>query len=166
MQRNKILCYGIGNISRADDGLGPALMQWLEAQATSIAGLEFTFESAFQLQPENIFEFNHHDAILFLDASVAFKEGARFGKIEPQAEKNAFVSHALPPPQLLAMFADILQKKPPDAYLLTMGCEFTELSDALSSQGDINLEAGKQLLKQVLDTPLNQWSKIQSAILI
>ena len=159
MQINKVLCYGIGNLSRSDDGLGPRLLKWLETQVVAIDTLEFSFASPFQLQPENIFEFNHHDAILFLDASVEFKAGAKFKKVEPLAEKNAFVSHALPPHQLLAIFKDLTQTNPPDAYLLSMGCQSTELNDGLSQQGELNLKAGQQLLKKLLDQPLVNWSR-------
>ncbi|MCG8667905.1 MAG: hydrogenase maturation protease [Pseudomonadales bacterium] len=160
----KLLVYGIGNASRGDDALGPELLarlkqHMLNNQQDANNLFQITLEEAFQLQPEHIYDFEHQDMILFLDADARFSEGTCFTKISGNslAMKQAYVSHALPPEQLLAMHESLTDEETPPAFALSMGAQHMELEEGLSEQAKTNLAEAEQLLLTLLNSSLDQW---------
>lgn len=156
-EHTRILCYGIGNISRGDDGLGPELLDWLQQQAKSFSQYEITYEPAFQLQPENIYEFKNQDAILFLDADARFETGIQFNQLQIPTTENPFVSHALSPTQLLKIHNDLMAASHPPAFLLSMGASDIGLHEGLSSTAKKNLELAQEKCSYFLQQPLQSW---------
>lgn len=152
-----LLCYGIGNESRGDDGLGPALINWLQANAAEHPGIRLTLEKPFQLQPENIYDFAGQDALLFLDADARFQQGIRFSPLEADSTESPFVSHALAPGRLLKMHNDLLKSRHPRAFLLSMGAQSTGLDEALSATAKQNLALAKAFLAELLQQPISIW---------
>ena len=159
--KKQLLCYGIGNISRGDDGLGPALLHWLSKHNSSDE-FEIQLEPAFQLQPENLYEFADKDVVLFLDADARFSEGVHFAEVFAKQSNNPFVSHALPPEQLLALYNELMDKPHPPAFCLSMGTHHIGLQETLSETAIKNLEGAKPLLKQLINLPLTQWRPLTS----
>ena len=152
-----LLCYGIGNVSRGDDALGPKLLRWLANNCDSFSNYHFSLESPFQLQPENIYEFKDHDAILFLDADVRFHTGVKFKELTAASNNNPFISHALSPEQLLSMHNDLLKHHHPKAFLLSMGAVNMALEESISAQAKSNLRIAKKILSGLLTQPVSKW---------
>lgn len=157
-KQTKLLCFGIGNVSRGDDALGPSLLDFIEAETPLF---QITKEEVFQLQPENLYELSGQDVVLFLDADARFKKDISFESIEPHAVESAFVSHALSPQRLLSMHQELADQSTPAAFLLSMGAADTELHEGLSEQGKLNLDSARQLISTLLNEPLQNWKMYQ-----
>lgn len=156
-----LLCFGIGNCSRGDDGLGPGLLHALANDETPSNNSLFKLqlEEVFQLQPEHIYEFKHQDVILFLDADSRFSAGFKFSGLTANDIDNPFVSHALAPEKLLAMHKSLTNDPTPVAYLLSMGTENIELGESLSRQGQENLSKALSFMKELMNTPPERWNQ-------
>lgn len=153
----KLLCYGIGNKSRGDDGIGPALLDWLESVAEQFPAYDLTLEPAFQLQPENIYDFASQHGILFIDADISLDTGFCFKEINAQEDSNPFVSHALAPEHLLHIHNKLLNHPHPKAFLLSVSAQELGLHEELSITAKKNLSQTKSFLQKILAQPLEQW---------
>lgn len=153
----KLLCYGIGNCSRGDDGLGPELLQALTKANIPQSLFKIQPEEVFQLQPEHIYDFKDTDVILFLDADSRFSSGIKFNAITANNIENPFVSHALEPELLLAMHQTLTDQATPPAFLLSMGTASVELGENLTAQGQENLSKALDFLIRLMETPLELW---------
>ncbi|HEX2694485.1 MAG TPA: hydrogenase maturation protease, partial [Acidobacteriota bacterium] len=94
----RTLVIGIGNPGRGDDGLGPALVELLEA-----AGLEgAVFDSNYQLNIEDALACSKVETVIFADASETGEAPFAFTELEP-AYEIAFTTHELSPAAVLAL---------------------------------------------------------------
>jgi hydrogenase maturation protease len=85
----RVLVIGYGNPGRADDGLGPALAEGLEA--LRIPGL--TVESDYQLSIEHAAMAAEHDIVVFADADPLADGPFYLRQVDPAAG-GRFTSHA------------------------------------------------------------------------
>jgi hydrogenase maturation protease len=92
-----LLVLAVGNPSRGDDALGPALLDALHAQGTDTAG-DIELVTDFQLQVEHALDLQGRRAVLFVDAArpgtVAAADGIALTSLVPAAALPA-LSHAL-----------------------------------------------------------------------
>ena len=128
-----ILVYGYGNPGRQDDGLGPALVEQLEAwaQAEKIAGV--AFDSNYQLNAEDALAVAESRAVVFVDAAREGDSPFAFRELAPQKEIS-FSTHAMPPESVLALADELYGARPP-AWLLAIrgyAWEPNEASTALA----------------------------------
>ena len=118
-----ILIYGYGNPGRQDDGLGVALVEWLEiwAKAAGMAGL--VFDSNYQLNAEDALAVAESRIVVFVDAA---KEGAAPFEFRELAPKNeiAFSTHAMSPESVLALAAELYDARPQAWMLAIRGYEW------------------------------------------
>ncbi|MBQ0957768.1 hydrogenase maturation protease [Ideonella sp. 4Y11] len=120
------LLIGIGNPARGDDGLGPALVEALQAEP----GLEAI--AVFQLQVEDALLLADRPAVLFVDAARPGHagDGVLLRPISAQPDR-APISHALRPEALLAVARDVLGQAPPPSALLAVQGEQFGLGEGL-----------------------------------
>lgn len=84
-----LLVLAVGNPSRGDDALGPALLDALQAQGADAAG-DVELLTDFQLQVEHALDLQGRRAVLFVDA-------ARPGAVAAEAAEAGIALSALAP---------------------------------------------------------------------
>ncbi len=134
----RLLVLAIGNPSRGDDALGPALLDALAAAGVGAAG-DVELLTDFQLQVEHALDLDGRDAVLFADAAFA---GAACGaELRPiSADASApLASHSLRPQAVLRVFHDIHGRPAPPAWLLAIEGRQFELGAALSAPARAHL---------------------------
>lgn len=143
----RLLVYGIGNPGRQDDGLGIRLVERLQE-----AGMpdDVTLESNYQLAPEDALALAGHDAVLFVDATVAPGAPAPFA-VRPVAAGSeiAFSTHALSMESLLALCARLYGAAPRAHVMALPGYEF-EVNAELSPRAAGNLDRAVDALLPML----------------
>ncbi len=152
--KDALLVFGYGNLSRGDDALGPLVIEYIENNL-QIPELEIITD--FQLQIEHALDLEGRELVLFIDASVACTEACSLTKLLPEKDKS-YTTHAMSPASVLAVYQDVMHKEPPPCFLLSIqGLEF-ELGSGLSSQAEKNLTAAIALATDLLQKPeLNYW---------
>lgn len=142
LTRRPLLVYGIGNVGRQDDGVGPLLVDQVAARGVPDG---VTLDSGYQLVPEDALLLSAHAAVLFVDASVDAATPHPYGlDVVMPASGVSFTSHALSPGALLAL-CERLYGARPDAWALTLPAREFEVNAA---PGD---EAARCLARAVAD---------------
>lgn len=145
------LVIGIGNASRGDDGLGPALIAALEA-----AGGPAELMDVYQLQPEHALDLAHRPAVLIVDAvdvrrpELAGPDGVRLARLQPGRDAS-WSSHALSPAALLQLCIDLHPDAPqatPPVWLLSIAAERFDLGAGLSNPARQRLLEALELATQ------------------
>ncbi|MGD9613035.1 MAG: hydrogenase maturation protease [Kiritimatiellia bacterium] len=140
-----ILIYGYGNPGRQDDGLGPALVEELEAwaRAEGLAGL--VFDSNYQLNAEDAFAVAESRAVVFIDAA---KEGGAPFEFRPLAPQNeiAFSTHAMAPGSVLALADELYGARPP-AWMLAIRGEAWEPNEPPTAAAQAHRTAARDFLQ-------------------
>jgi hydrogenase maturation protease len=150
----RILVYGYGNPGRQDDGLGPAMVDRLEAEP--IPGV--ATDSNYQLQVEDAMAVSESDTVIFVDASVSGDAPFVWSSLEPE-RGAAFTTHAVSPGSVLALCRDLYGRSA-RAYVLAIrgfGWEFTE---GLTPMAERNLEAAYRFMRERIDELLTQESRV------
>ena len=140
---DRLLIYGIGNVGRQDDGVGPQVVERLEAGgvATSV-----TLEANYQLTPEDALALSAHDVVIFIDATVAADAPAPYA-VAPvlPASEISFSSHAMSMGSLLALCVRLYGKAPRAYALAIPGYQF-EVNAELSPRAAENVAATVQFI--------------------
>lgn len=146
--------FAWGNISRADDGVGPMLAERIQMLRHPCLVLI----EDMQLQIEHATDIRIGVPVLFVDASVAIDRGFALQKLKPEPD-HSVSTHALSPPALLRLFEATMQQPAPPAYQLHIaGVEF-ELGEALSTVGRQSADAAWRFLRRLLAEPSNAWAE-------
>jgi hydrogenase maturation protease len=142
-----LLIYGIGNVGRQDDGLGPLLVERLEEAAVPEG---VTLESGYQLAPEDALALSQHAAVLFVDASAAGDAPAPYtlDAVSP-SEESSFSTHVMSMESLLAL-CDRLYGRRPRAYALAIPGYGFEVNGILTPAAEANLGRAVLELKAAL----------------
>jgi hydrogenase maturation protease len=131
-----VLVLAVGNPSRGDDAIGPALAARLEAVVP--AGVEVIVE--FQLQVENALDIAGRTRVIFVDAGTGTPAPFELTRILPAAE-FLHTSHALSPEAVLATYLRVTGQEPPEAWVLCVRGESFELGESLGAAAAAHLEA-------------------------
>lgn len=151
--RPRVVVLACGNPSRGDDGLGPTLLDRLEACAPGLADhCDLALLSDFQFQVEHALDLEGKDMALFIDASVAGAAPCGLHRLAPEPD-GSFTTHALSPSAVLYVYRGIRGQEPPPAYLLGIRGVGFELGAPLSPQAAAHLEAAWSLLRRLLEDP-------------
>jgi hydrogenase maturation protease len=134
--RAPVLVLAVGNPSRGDDAIGPALAARIEA--AQLPGVEVIVE--FQLQVENALDLVDRQRVVFLDAGTGTPAPFELTRVQPAAE-FLHTSHALAPEAVLATYHRVTGEEPPEAWMLCVRGEAFELGEGLSDGAAGNLEA-------------------------
>lgn len=131
------LVYGIGNVGREDDGLGWAVVDWLES--TGRAGAA-TLHRGYQLVLEDAELVSRFARVLFVDATKEVGvDRVALSRPEP-AYDVPFSSHALTVPTVLAT-ARLCFDAEPEAWLLALRGHSFDLEVGLSEGARSSLAA-------------------------
>jgi hydrogenase maturation protease len=141
----KILVIGYGNPGRRDDGLGPALVAALEAEAPP----HVTVAADYQLTVEDAAAVAAHEAVVFVDAAVSGAEPFAFAAVTP-GEPLSFSSHSVSPAGVMALARECFQAQTAGYVLAIRGYEFNEFGEGLSAQAQANLAAALEFLRTIL----------------
>jgi hydrogenase maturation protease len=145
MPLKRILVIGYGNPGRADDGLGPALAQRLEAM--NLPGL--TVESDYQLSIEHAAMAAEHDIVVFADADGAADAPYSLRRVEP-APGRRFTSHGVAPGEVLHLAHSCFNALP-EGYLLGLRAEVLDrFAEGLSASAQQGLDAALEYLPQFI----------------
>jgi hydrogenase maturation protease len=131
------LVLAVGNPSRGDDALGPALLDRLHAQGMDGGG-EVELLTDFQLQVEHALDLQGRRAVLFVDAArPGVARAATLTPIEPDDRLSA-ASHALRPQAVLHVARRVAADVPPAWLLAIEGGSFA-LGEGLSAGAERHL---------------------------
>ena len=129
------LVFAIGNASRGDDALGPAVAEALRAESAA-GGDAFELIEVYQLQVEDALELQGRTAVLFVDAvrpgCAGTSATVELRPLTSAAQPTAF-THALAPAALLDVARRVLGVPPPPAWLLAITGESFDLGAPLST---------------------------------
>lgn len=137
----RVLVIGFGNPGRADDGLGPALADGLEA--LGLPGV--TVESDYQLSIEHAAMAAEHDVVVFADADPR-ADGPFYLRALAPAAPARFTSHGVAPGEVLHL-ARACFGAAPEGYLLGMqAAEMNRFGEGLSREAREGLDAAMRYL--------------------
>ncbi len=148
-----ILLIAIGNESRGDDALGPALVRRIQPWL-STEGSEQHMEvlEDFQLQIEHIIDLRGRKLVLFIDAGMGTSPPYAFDRVRPD-ETPIMFTHALGPGAVLGTYMLVYGQNPPPAWALCVRGEQFELGKPLSPQAEAHLERAAEFAQDLLRNP-------------
>jgi len=134
--RAPILVLAVGNPSRGDDAVGPALAARIEE--ARLPGVEVIVE--YQLQVENALDLVDRKRVIFVDAGTGTPAPFELRRVHAAAE-FLHTSHALSPGAVLATYRRVTGHEPPEAWVLCVRGESFELGEGFSAAAQEHLEA-------------------------
>ncbi|NHA13649.1 hydrogenase maturation protease [Thioalkalivibrio sp. XN279] len=143
-----VVVFAVGNPSRGDDAIGPALAARLEAE--DLAEVEVVVD--FQLQVEHALDLDGRDLAIFVDAAVGVDPPYDLKQVRPSRDRS-HTSHALSPAAVLETFERCTGKAAPPAWVLAVRGESFELGTELSAAARANLEAAWHILRALSAGP-------------
>ena len=143
-----VLVLAVGNPSRGDDALGPALAARLRAAV--LPGVEVIEE--FQLQVENALDLESRELVVFVDAGMGTPAPFELRELRPEAD-FLHTTHALSPASVLATYVRVRGEEAPRALALCVRGESFGLGEPLSRAADANLEAAWSRLRELCSSP-------------
>ena len=149
--RPRLTVIGYGNVSRADDALGPLLLARLaQADLPGVTTLE-----DYQLQIEHALDLVDADLVLFVDAGHATPAPWAFYETHASQGAGGFTasSHALLPEAVLAVYRQVQGREPPPAFVLCVRGEVFELGAPMSALALERLEDAWMLLRRLCESP-------------
>ncbi|MER2605053.1 MAG: hydrogenase maturation protease [Siculibacillus sp.] len=155
----RVVVLGWGNASRGDDGLGPLLLERIEGLGLS----HVTAFEDFQLQLEHALDLDGADLALFVDASVAAPAPFAFGETRARVGLT-HTSHAMAPEAVLDVYARVMGRTPPPAFVLAIRGEAFELGTGLAPAAETGLEAAWAFVRPLLERPsVDGWRRAATA---
>ena len=140
-----IIVYGYGNPGRQDDGLGPLLIDKLEADSLSGVALD----SNYQLNIEDAYEVAQGKAVIFVDASIDGGEPFTFEPVIASHEIT-FTTHSMAPNSVVALSQE-LYNRDLEAYILAIRGYEWEFDAPMTPQAEENLSAAYQFVREKLN---------------
>lgn len=144
LNRKDTLLIGIGNSSRADDGLGWSFLEAVENEP----GFEGDIEYRYQLQVEDAALMANYALVIIVDAFQGrLAEGFQWQACRP-APQFEFTTHALAPASVLFLCRDLYGATPTTYLLAIEGAEWG-LKEGLSPSALANLNAALVSFRQL-----------------
>ncbi len=144
LNKKDVLLIGIGNNSRADDGLGWAFLEAVE----NWPGFEGDIEYRYQLQVEDAALFANYSTVIIVDAFQGHLPGGFRWQACRAAPRFEFSTHALDPGSVLFLCKDLYSALPAAYTLAIEGAEWG-LREGLSATARTNLEAALASFRQI-----------------
>ncbi len=148
-----VVVFAVGNPSRGDDAIGPALFErllvWLDEEGLS-EGFELIED--FQLQIEHALDLRERQVALFIDAGEGTLAPFSFGQVFPSSGV-AYTTHELPPEAVLQVFRQTEGGEPPPAFVLCVRGESFELGEPLSDSAENHVQQAFGLLQALCRAP-------------
>lgn len=148
--KERILVLGYGNPARGDDGLGPALIEQLEA--LPLEGLETRVD--YQLCVEDAMDIGDFNRVIFVDASMNVAPPYLHYTLPESVTPTALDTHSISP-EALVFLARTLFGATSDASILAIrGYQFEPFSESISTEAMQNLNAAFRYLTQTIKSYL------------
>jgi len=147
-----LVVFAWGNISRADDGIGPRMANYL----LDLSHPRVEVIEDHQLNIEHVTDIREHVPVLFIDASVAVETGYRVERLTPSDDGN-FSTHAISPAALLNVYCETMKRPAPDAFLLHIAGRNFALGGDLSQEAAESIDSAWIFLNGVLGSPAPDW---------
>jgi hydrogenase maturation protease len=153
------LIYGIGNVSRQDDGLGWAFIDHLEREGMCP---QAELMRHYQLQLEDADLINGKRRVLFVDATRSPEvDVLALERVRPNMD-SSFTSHAVSVSSILAA-CEICFQTLPEVWLLTIrGYEWT-LQSGLTPKATANLTAVIDCFRSAIATNVPKSGTVMTA---
>jgi len=129
--RPPVLVIGIGNTLRGDDGVGPAVVERLEGDASLAPNVKT--RTVHQLTPELAETIAAASRVVFVDASTTLPAGVVSTACVAPAESGDVGAHALTPSMLLAVSARVFGRAP-EAFVVSIGVADVQTGETLSHE--------------------------------
>ena len=146
-----LVIFCVGNPSRGDDALGPAICGELGKWPEIVRG-EVELVEDFQLQIEHALDLVGRRLALFIDAGTGTPAPFDFRQISASTAV-AHTSHALIPEAVLQVFQQTEGRAPPPAFVLCVRGEAFGFGAALSTAASAHAAAALAQLRRLLDRP-------------
>jgi hydrogenase maturation protease len=151
--RARVVVFAVGNPSRGDDALGPALLarlaDWLESRD---AAVDVELIEDFQLQIEHALDLAGRDLALFIDAGENTPAPFHFGPTLT-VDRIGHSTHALEPGSVLQVYRATEGREPPPAFTLCVAGNAFELGEPLTPAAINNGEKAFAFLCDLIRQP-------------
>lgn len=135
------MVVGYGNSLRSDDGVGPRVIEMVEAlKLPKVATLTCDL-----LTPELADPISRAGQVVFVDAAVDAPREVQLRALVP-AESSQIMAHAADPRTMLALARDVFGRAP-QAWWLTIPIENTSIGEALSPLAKSGLLAAVEKIR-------------------
>jgi hydrogenase maturation protease len=134
---------GIGNPGRHDDGLGAAAVERLKGRVRGI-----TVDADYQLNIEDALAVARHEVVIFVDAARGMRRPFRFVPVRADGAVPA-MSHALRPGAVLALAAELYDRRP-EAWILAIRGHRWTIGEGLTAKAEANLGLAVEFLVDFL----------------
>jgi len=135
-RRAPVLVLAVGNPSRGDDAIGPALAGRLEALAMP----QIEVITDYQLQVEHALEIEGRERVIFVDAGAGTPAPFELRRVGPSTG-FAHTTHALAPAGVLDTYERVIGALTADAWLLCVRGDAFELGEGLTGAAEANGDA-------------------------
>ena len=148
-----VVIFAVGNPSRGDDALGPALMAQISAWLEGSEQAElFELIEDFQLQIEHALDLRGRDLALFIDAGSGTPAPYHFGPVAA-VDRIGHSTHALAPGSVLEVYREMEGSAPPPAFTLCLAGKSFELGAPLTAEAESHLAATFGFVQELLVNP-------------
>ena len=147
--RAPVVVIAVGNPSRGDDAIGPALAARLERE--DLPGVEVIVD--YQLQVEHALDLEDRQLAVFVDASISTPAPCSVDVVLPERDAS-HSTHSLSPAALLETYVRCTGRQPPPARVLAVRGERFELGEPLSPAARVHLEAAWVQLRDLAAGPI------------
>ncbi|WP_135078899.1 hydrogenase maturation protease [Terasakiella sp. SH-1] len=141
----KTLIIGYGNPGRQDDGLGPALAQYIEDLKLPNISVDIDY----QLNIEHAHDLMGYERVIFVDAALKGPEPYDFQPLNA-GNPTSFTSHSVSPQAILRLAKDLFQIEIKAFTLAIRGYEFEIIEEELSPKAAENLKEAQSFLLSYL----------------
>jgi hydrogenase maturation protease len=125
----RVLVIGIGNTLRTDDGAGVVAAQKIGERCPDVDVM-----CVQELLPEDAEEIARHDAVVFLDASVATDRVRTMPVGDPRS--NVPMTHFMTPGTVLDLAKLVYQASPAQAVMIELPVKNVELGEVLTPEAE------------------------------
>lgn len=139
----RFLVIGYGNLLRCDDGVGPRVVEAVEA--LQLPGVHTLISQ--QLSPEHAEPISRVRTVVFVDAAVDAPAEVQLRKLEP-GQTSQLMAHAADPRTMLALARDVFGHCP-EAWWLTIPAVKLGFGDDLSPAAQRGFEKAVQEIKNL-----------------
>ncbi len=136
---------GYGNPARQDDGIGPAIVERIEA--LGLSGV--TTDSNYQLSVEDAAEIAKHDAVIFVDAAMSGAEPYELRRVEPKRSES-FSTHSIEPESVLQLAHELFHSEASGYMLSVRGYSFGMFVETMTERAGANLNLAVDFLITLL----------------
>jgi hydrogenase maturation protease len=137
------LLFGVGNCGRADDGLGWAFLDRIQAES----GFDCPVEYRYQLQVEDAAQVARVRRVIFIDSYNGDLPGG-FRWIECESSANfEFTTHVLPPRGVMHYCQTLFGESPRADILMIQGHDW-DLRTHMSAEAEENLEKALRFFRE------------------